>query len=188
MSIGLPKAHLPSWAGFQKKHKRSSAAADAEDEYTVYLIRQRLGGFANDLLVRTEDGGMVYHIKSSMFSMLGHRYLIYDALMREVMRTEQLHTAVFPRHKLFKSDLELGTFGQTGVIPRKYAIQLEGLGRAEVCIGSREPIYTLRHRQGVLAEIAQYRRTWIVIIHSDKYHYELLACIGVLYREDAITG
>jgi uncharacterized protein YxjI len=78
--------------------------------------------------------------------------------------------------------------GQAGIIPQKYSVEIKGLPRAEVHIGSLNPIYKLKTDSSVIAEIAQHRSTWIVVLHTDAHADLLLLAIAILSRENTIGG
>jgi hypothetical protein len=156
---------------------------------TVYLIKPRLGGFANDTVVQVEKGEILYHVKSKVFSPLGREYSVHDSAMKDVLlRTEQDHTAIFPRHTIFQKDRPIGKVGQDGIIPQKYFVELPGVPHAEVHLGSADPIFPLRNADGVVAEIAENHATWIVVIPTAKEPLLILSALAIIYRENTIAG
>ena len=158
------------------------------ENQTVYLIRPKWQGLANDLLVKPEGGEVLFHVKSKHVSVLRRTYFVYDAALQEVLRTEQDHTALFPRHTVFEGNRAIGKLGQAGLIPRNYFVHLDGSPRAEVHIGGRETVFPLRNEKDVIAEIGQHRSTWVVVLSTDQNRFHVLACIAILYREDTLTG
>jgi uncharacterized protein YxjI len=163
-------------------------AATLEKE-TVYLIRPRLGGLANDLQIMTEDEQLLFGIKSKVFAPLGKTYRIFNAEGHEAYRTKQDTTAMFPRHSVLKDDNPVAKVGQSGVIPQKYYVKI---GRGEKCtlrMRTFESIFNLESHGGKqLVELAQHRSTWIVVPHDDKDLELTLVCLGLIYRENCVGG
>jgi hypothetical protein len=161
----------------------------ASESNTVYLIKPRLGGFANDTVIQVEKGEILYHVKSKLLSPPGRQYSVYDSAMKEVLlRTEQDHTAMFPHHTIFQKDHPVGKLGQAGIMPQSYFVELPGVPRAEVHLGSADPIFPLRNADGVVAEIAENHATWIVVIPTAKERLLILSAIAIIYRESTIPG
>ena len=160
----------------------------SENEETVYLIRSKAGGFANDVTVCVEGGNLLYHVKAKAWAPLGRVYTVQDASMKELWRTQQKHTAIFPCHTIYEDTHCVGTLGQVGLIPRNYFIHIHNSPRAEVHVGGYDSIYRLQTVDQVIAEIAQFRSTWIVVLSTQHHRSLLLAAIAVLYRQDTITG
>jgi len=157
---------------------------------TVYLIHPRLGGLANDTVIQIEKGEILYHVKAKLFSPLGRQYGVYDESTNELLlRTEQDNTALFPRHTVFQHNRPIGKLGQSGIIPQLYFMQLTGMARAEVHLGTASPVFKLESEdETVFADIAQYHSTWIVIIPKVKEHFLVLSCLAIIYRENTIAG
>ena len=158
---------------------------------TVYLIRPKLGGLANDMLILTEDRDILYHVRSMPFSPIGRVYSVCDVSMQEVFRTKQDHTALFPRHTVFKSGQEnvaVAKVGQLGVIPQQFFADIRQAPRLIVRIPVFESIFQLANKQDITAEIAQHRSTWIVVISTKQDHPLILSIIAITYREYTIGG
>lgn len=154
----------------------------------AYLIAPKLGGLANNTLIQTEKKELLYSLRTKMLAISGRQYVITDAAGNEVLRTEQDHTIVFPRHRLIRSGKVVGTMGQAGIIPQKYAIEIKSLPRAEVHIGGLTPISKLKTESSMIAEIAQHRSTWITVLHTEAHADLLLMAIAILSRENTIGG
>lgn len=159
-----------------------------EKDQKVYLIRPRLGGLANDMLVLTEDGDILYHVRSKPFSPLGRAYSICDSSKKEIFNTKQEHTAVFPHHTVFENDRVVAKVGQLGIIPQNYFADIRNGPRLTVRIPVFESVFRLTNEQGLTAEIAQHRSTWIVVISTDSDHPLILSIIAIIYREYSIGG
>lgn len=159
------------------------------EKETVYLIRPRLGGLANDLQIMTEHQELLFGIKAKMFAPLGKTYRVFDADGHEAYRTKQDTTTMFPRHTLLKNDLPVAKVGQSAIIPQKYYVQI---GRGERCIlrmRTFESIFILETHAGKpLVELAQHRSSWIVVPHEDKDLETILVCLGLVYRENCVGG
>jgi hypothetical protein len=163
----------------------------ASESNTVYLIRPRPGGFANDTVIQVEKGELLYHVKSRLLSPVGREYSVYDSAMKEVLlRTEPDHTTtILPHHTIFQKDHPVGKLGQAGIMPQSYFVELPGVPRAEVHLGSADPIFPLRNADGVVAEIAENHATWIVVIPTlEKERLLILSAIAIIYRESTIAG
>jgi hypothetical protein len=161
---------------------------NAGDGGQVYLIRPRMGGLANDVTIEPEGGPILYHVRSKVFAPLGRQYSILDPSMKEILRTEQDHTLVFPSHTVIQEDRPIGRVGQVGIIPQLYFVELGKAFHAELHVGGSESIYRLHDADKIFAEIAQHRSTWIVVISSDRDRLFLLSAIAILYRENTIGG
>jgi uncharacterized protein YxjI len=157
-------------------------------EPTVYTIAATRAGLSNDVFIKATDGAILYNVKSKLFSPMGRVYKILDSSSVEVLRTEQDHTAVFPRHSIFEHGTRVGKVGQAGILPRNYFVDIRNSPRAIVHLGGHESVLHLQDPGGVLAEIRQERMAWHVTISTDRHSFLILAAIGMLYREDALTG
>jgi hypothetical protein len=164
-------------------------AEPAPGKAAVYLIQPRLGGLANDTVIQMEKGGILYHVKARLFAPLGRQYAVYDRSMKEILRTDQDNTAFFPHHTIFQNDHPIGKLGQAGIMPQRYFVQLPDLPRAEIHLGSASPICALKTTDGVvIADVAQHRSMWIVIIPTATEHFLILSSLGIIYRESTIAG
>lgn len=159
------------------------------DEKIVYLIRPLLGGLSNNVQVQIEDGEILYQVKSKPFSPLGRVYQIFDATGKNmIMTTKQDHTAIFPRHTLLRDGKPIGSVGQLGVLPQNYFIQIGKLPRLKIHVGGFESIFRLKGGEGVLAEVAPHRSTWIVVLSTDQNKELLIISLALIYRENTIGG
>jgi len=161
---------------------------DAHGAEVVYLIRRRMGGFANDVTIQTEGGPVLYHVRSKVLSPLGRRYGVYTDAMEEVLGTEQDHTAIFPRHTLYAGEREVGKLGQKGILPEIYFVHLHPWPRAEIHVGGFESIFRLIDPAGIVAEVATHRTTWIVVIPWTRVRFLILCSIAIIFRENTIGG
>lgn len=155
---------------------------------TVYLVSPKLGGFANNTTIQTEEKHVLYNVRTKVISLSGRQYTVTDTNHNEVLTTQQDHTILFPRHRLMRNGKSVGTMGQAGIIPQKYSIAIRNLPRAEVHIGGLNPIFKLKTDSGILAEIAQHRSTWITVLNTDRHAELLLLAIAILSRENTIGG
>jgi len=159
-----------------------------EQEQKVYLIHPRLGGFANDFTVETEDGTILFHVKSELLALSGRRYTVYDEVMREVLKTKQDHTVFFPRHTVLEDGRPVARLGQQGVIPQNYFLELEGRAPLRILIPLYGSVFNLEGQEGVVAEIARRRSSWIVVTGADPHHTRVVALIAIVLREYTIGG
>ncbi len=163
-------------------------AQKTSDEGTVYLIRPRLGGFANDLTIQGEDKRILYHVRSKLFSPLGRTYTVYDASMQEVLKTKQDHTAMFPRHTILKKGQHIARVGQIGFIPQNYFAEMPNKPRMTDRIELFKEIFLLSDEHHVAAEIAQHRATWVVVVKPGFDTALVLSLLAIIYREYSIGG
>ena len=163
-------------------------AADHIESGKAYLITPKLGGLANNTTIQTEKKELLYNLSTKMLAITGRQYIITDAAGNEVLRTEQDHTIIFPRHRLIRAGKVVATMGQAGIIPQKYSIEIKNMPRAEVHIGSLSPVSKLKTDSSVIAEIAQHRSTWITVLHTEAHAALLLMAIAILSRENTIGG
>ena len=177
-----------------KKSPANSPAPSADPNAktgpdTVYLILRPKGSFLNDLVVQIEHGPIIYHIKSKTVALTGRSYVIYDHFRKEVYRTRQEHTAVFPHHTILHDNNPVACVGQSGVIPQNYFIQIEDGPRFTMHIGGFQSVYSLKDDKDlVAAEIVQYRATWIVVVTATKHRDTILAGIAVMCRLNTTGG
>ena len=166
-----------------KPHKPSAIQNTKTGPDTVYLMKRPKGGFINDLIVRTENGPIIYHVKSKTVTLASRSYSIYDRLRNEVYRTKQEHTAIFPRHTIIQDEKGVASVGQSGLIPQNYFIQIGKGKRFIMHISGFKTVYELKDDKGhVMAEIAQHRATWIVVVTATKNRELILASIAVVCR------
>jgi uncharacterized protein YxjI len=154
----------------------------------AYLIAPKLGGLANNTVIQTETKELLYSLRTKILALTGRQYIVTDPSGKEVLKTEQDHTIIFPRHRLIRAGKQVGVMGQAGIIPQKYSVEINGLPRAEVHIGGLTPISKLKTKSTVLAEIAQHRSTWITVLHTESHADLLLMAIAILSRENTIGG
>jgi len=154
----------------------------------VYLMWPKINGLANDMLIQTEGGKVLYHVHSKLFAPLGRQYTILDSSMQVVASTKQDHTAIFPRHSIFMGNKPVGKLGQEGVIPQNYFIEINRWPRLMMRISVFESIYQVRSEKEVVAEVAQHRTQWIVAVLSNVDRLLLLASLAIIYRENTIGG
>jgi hypothetical protein len=159
-----------------------------ENQQAVFLITPRMSGLANDLLVQTEDKKILYHVRSKLFAPLGQVYTIEDEKMQELYITKEDHTIVFPCHAVFQKTNLIAKVGQLGFLPQNYFIELEKGSKMAIKIPVFGGIFRLEGTQGVVAEIAQHRSTWIVAIKTDLNYTFTLAMLAIVYREYSIGG
>ena len=159
-----------------------------EQEQRVYVIHPRLGGFANDFTVETEDGTMLFHVKSELLALSGRRYTVHDEAMREVLKTKQDHTVLFPRHTVLEDGRPVAWLGQQGVIPQNYFLELTGMAPLRILIPLYGSVFNLEGQAGVVAEIARRRSSWIVATGADHQHTRMVALIAIVLREYTIGG
>ncbi|MCK5851095.1 MAG: hypothetical protein KAH23_09285 [Kiritimatiellae bacterium] len=156
---------------------------------SVYLMSRPRGSFLNDLVVQVENGPVIYHVKSKTMALTGRSYLIYNHSRKEIFRTKQEHTAVFPRHTILQDGNSVACVGQAGVIPQNYFIQIEDGPRFTMHISGFQSVYKIKDdKDMVIAEIAQHRATWIVIVTSTKNRDIILASIAIVYRLNTTGG
>lgn len=158
------------------------------DRNMVFLIRPRLGGFANDVTIELEHGDILYHVRSKPLALTGRQYTVLDKNMHEILRSEQDHTAIFPRHTIYENNVAVGKVGQAGIIPQNYFMQIRSSFYAELKLGSFDPIFKLSSEGKLIAEIAQHRSIWIVVISIDQERFLILNSIAIIYRENTIGG
>ncbi len=162
--------------------------APAIKKDVAYLVAPRLGGFANDTIVETEDGKILYHVESKLFSLSGRQYTVTSENGAELLATEQDHTVLFPRHAMFQGGIKVGMLGQIGIIPQKYFVDIRQEPRAEIHMGGMESIFKLKDEHNVLAEMTQYRSKWIVVLQTEVYAELFLLSLAILSRENTIGG
>jgi len=100
----------------QLPQERSTVSHESESQ-TIFLIKPRMDGFANDLHVMTENGNVLFHVKARLFSQGGHSFTIYDEDMKEYITTRQQFTALFPRHDIMHSGVKVAEVGQQRIVP-----------------------------------------------------------------------
>lgn len=166
----------------------SSAFHVDEKEHVVYLFRPKLGGFANDLLIQTEDRVVRFHVISKPFAPLGRSYTVCDHAMQEYLVSQQDHTALFPCHTIYEKDRPVARVGQAGVIPQNFFVEIGREPRLTLRIPVFGGIFCLQGQHGVVAEIAQHISTWIVVTGTTPATPLLLASIAIIYRESTIGG
>ncbi|MDA0990454.1 MAG: hypothetical protein O3A51_06855 [Verrucomicrobia bacterium] len=157
---------------------------------TIYLIKPKLGGLANNLQVTTEDGQVLYHVKSKAFSPSGRAYIVYSSDMVEYMTSQQDHTAIFPRHSIFHETRLVAKIGQDGLIPLKYYIQYFHRRKLQISIGVFSSIFLLQEEGSgnTIAEMAQHRDTWIVALANNDEPAHILPMLAIIFRETSIGG
>jgi len=104
-----------------------------ENQQAVYLITPKMSGFANDLLVETEDKRILYHVKAKLFAPMGQIYTIVDEQKQEVYTTKEDNTIVFPCHTVFQKESLVARVGQLGFLPQNYFLEIEK-ARKEVVV------------------------------------------------------
>jgi len=160
----------------------------AENTQRVFLIAPKLGGFANDLLVQTEDKKVLYHVKTELFSPLGRSYTVYDESMMQIFSTKQDNTMIFPCHTVFQKDQPVAKAGQLGFLPQNYFLEMHNGPKMAIRIPVFGGIFRLEGTQGVVAEIAQHMSTWIVVIDTSVNYNLILVLLAIVYREYTIGG
>ena len=159
-----------------------------ENQQAVYLITPKMSGFANDLLVETEDKRILYHVKAKLFAPMGQIYTIVDEQKQEVYTTKEDNTIVFPCHTVFQKESLVARVGQLGFLPQNYFLEIEKGRKLAIKIPVFGSIFRLEGQQGIVAEIAQHRSTWIVAINRDSNYTLILALLAIVYREYSIGG
>jgi hypothetical protein len=156
-------------------------------EPAVYEIKPVQGGVTGDVLIATEKGQPVCLVKSKVFSPEGRTYVVQDSSKREIMRTTQAHTFLFPRHTLTRGGKAVADIRQSSIVPQKYYVSLVGGPDLEVRIGAFDAIFRLHGATGTAAEIGQHRSSWIVVVQAGWEPEVILVSVAVIYREST-TG
>ena len=164
--------------------------SDGHDSQTIYLIKPKMGGFSNDLQVMTEDGRVLFNVKSRLFSSKGKSFTVYDAHEREYITTQQHFTALFPRHDVMHAGVKVAEVGQQRIIPLEYFIQFYNGPRMRIHLGAFGSVFELieTETEDTVAEIAFEQATWVIALSNDRDPADILPMIAILYRENTIGG
>ena len=155
---------------------------------TVYLMKPRMGGLANNLVVQTEAGQVLYQVRAKPFAAMGRVYTIHEPAGSEILRCQQEHSAVFPRYSITEEETVIGRIGQAGIIPQQYFIEDRKKFRAKIHLGGFDSIFKLKRDDALVAEVAQHRQTWIVVIHAEENRALLLLGLALVYRVNCVGG
>ena len=173
----------------KKKHETTPPATPRENELEdVYLLWPKMCGLSNEMMIQTERGHDLYHIRSKVFAPLGKQYSVYNTNGELVASTKQDMTAIFPRHTLSLKNKPVGKLGQDGVIPQNYFIAMDHWPRLTLKITIFDSVYHVRSETELVAEVAQNRSRWIVAVLSNVDRLLLLASLAIIYKENTVGG
>jgi len=172
-----------------KSEEQSTDSHESESQ-TIFLIKPKMDGFANDLQVMTEDGRVIYHVKARIFAQGGHSFAIYDENMQEYLSTRQQFTALFPRHDVMHSGVKVAEVGQQRIVPMEYFIQFHNGPRMRIGMGIYSSICQLVEVEtnSMVAEVGFERSTWVVALSNDREPSDILPLLSIIYRQNTIGG
>jgi hypothetical protein len=159
-----------------------------QNPLTVYLIKPKLGGLAGVWTVQTEGGAVLFDVRSKILAIPGRAYYVCAPSGKKILTTRQKTTVLFPRHIVMQGERVVGELGQVGLIPQYYFLETPAM-RVEIRMGAFDVVYRAMSREGrVVAEVAQHRSTWIVVVHATSDRFLILASLAILYRENTVGG
>jgi hypothetical protein len=121
---------------------------------------------------------------------MGRTYTVLDWEENEYMTTRQAHTVVFPKHAVLHGESTFATFGQNGVVPLKYFIDLGERPRLEITLGRYATAYVLLEPEAgtITAEVAPYRDMWIVALSNQEEPAHMMPLLAMVFRDTTVGG
>jgi len=155
---------------------------------TIYSIRPEVSAAANKLRILSEDGRILFRVRTEIFPLKGRLYTVYDDADTVFMTTRQDNAAVFPCYTVLRSDMPVATVGQLGIMPLQYFVKcLEEL-QLHVRMPALQSTFELKEAKGgrIVAELTERGSTWFVALSNDDAPELILPLIAMIYKENTI--